>query len=43
MGGCYLLGVFYARAKGVEYDEERARALLKRACDGGFQRACKLL
>ncbi|HEV7238816.1 MAG TPA: PDZ domain-containing protein [Thermoanaerobaculia bacterium] len=37
---CYELGVLYDEAKGVPYDPVRSAALIRRACDGGFAKAC---
>jgi serine/threonine-protein kinase len=41
--GCELLGEDLVRGIGIGVDRERGIALLKKACDGGVDRACKKL
>jgi hypothetical protein len=40
---CHRLGQLYAEGRGVAKDLARARALFKKACDAGFEKACASL
>jgi TPR repeat protein len=41
--GCGLLGESLLRGDGIGVDREKGKALLDRACKGGFEQACKNL
>jgi hypothetical protein len=43
MQGCYQAGVVYWQGEGAQKDIEAGKALLKIACDGGFDDACVAL
>jgi len=40
---CSRLGVLFAEGRGVAQDLGRAQALLKKACDSGYENACRHL